>query len=113
MIVKTLKQDDAGGDHSNFLGFIRLFGGISKCLKVWGFTEAWLQSDLSRASEKPPAENLSLGLTRSGRIGDQDILWQVASQQSLPPLLLAGALQKNDVSPCKHGAAGCTWPKWN
>ena len=53
----------------------------------------------------PLVENLGQGLTRLGHIGDQDIPWQVASPQSLPPLLLAGALQQIDVSPGKSGTS--------
>ena len=82
--------------------FIRLFGGIPKCLTAYGFTEAWLRCPMCQSRKRPLAENLGQGLTRHWRIGDQDIPWQVASQQSLPPLLRAGALQQIAVSPCNH-----------
>ena len=85
--------------------FIRRFGGISKCLTASGFTEAWLQCGLFRDSQRPLAENLGQGLTRRGRSGDQDIPGQVASQQSLPPLLLAVVWQLIDGSPDQSGTS--------
>ena len=87
------------------LWFIRRFGGISKCLTASGFTEAWLPCGLFRDSKRPLVENLGQGLTRRGRSGDQDIPWQVASPQSLPPLLLAVVLQLIDGSPDKSGTS--------
>ena len=51
------------------------------------------------------AETLGQGLTRPGLIGDQEIPWQVASPQSLPPLLLAASLQLIDGSPGKSGTS--------
>ena len=53
----------------------------------------------------PLVENLGQGLTRLGHIGDQDIPWQVASQQRLPPLLRAVVLQQIDVSLGKTGTS--------
>ena len=44
------------------------------------------------AKQRPLPRNLGNGLTRHWRIGDRDIPWQVASQQSLPPFLPASAL---------------------
>ena len=53
----------------------------------------------------PLVENLDQGLTRLGRLGDQEIPWQVASPQSRPPLLLTVVLQQIDVSPGKSGTS--------
>ena len=87
------------------LRFIRLLGGISKCLTASRFTEAWLPCDLCRLSERPLAKNLDQKLTCLELIGVQEIPWQVASPQSLPPLLLAVVLQQIDGSPGKSGTS--------
>ncbi len=55
--------------------------------------------------EMPLAETLGQRLTRLERIGDQEIPWQVASPQCLPPLLLAVVLQQIDVSLGKSGTS--------
>ena len=55
------------------------------------------------SNEKRPWQSvLRQGLTRHWRTGGQDIPWQVASQQSLPPLLLAGPFQQKAVSGCNY-----------
>ena len=76
--------------------------GDSDCLTAYGFTEAWLRCPMCLPGQKPLAETLDQGLTRHGRIGDQDVPGQVASQQSLPLLLRAEVLQQIAISPCNH-----------
>ena len=71
---------------------IGIYGGMAPMRPLPGFQDALGQ-------EPRP------GLTRHRRIGGQDIPWQVASQQSLPPLLLEVVLQQIDVSRCKHGTS--------
>ena len=45
--------------------------------------------------QRPLSRRPDKGQTRQWRIGDRDIPWQVASQQSLPPFLSAGELHQN------------------
>ena len=45
--------------------------------------------------QRPLSRRPDKGQTRHWRIGDRDIPWQVASQQSLPPFLSAGELHQN------------------
>ena len=60
----------------------------SSQLVEFGFCEAAPMSN-REAKQRPLSRTLGKGLTRHWRIGDRDIPWQVASQQSLPPFLPA------------------------
>ena len=57
---------------------------------------------MARHRKRPWPRTLGQGLTRRWRIGSQDIPWQVASQQSLPPLLLTMAFDQEAVSLCNR-----------
>ena len=51
------------------------------------------------------------GLTRHWRIGDRDIPWQVASQQSLPPFLPAQGFHPNSTLEINHWTSERCLPK--
>ncbi len=51
------------------------------------------------------------GLTRHWRIGDRDIPWQVASQQSLPPFLPTLVFHPNSTTEINHWTSESCLPK--
>ena len=82
--------------------FNALFGGIPDCLTAHGFREAWFRCPMARHRKRPWPRTLGQGRTRRWRIGSQDIPGPVASQQSLPPLLLTMAFDQEAVSLCNR-----------
>ena len=57
---------------------------------------------MARHRKRPWPRTLGQGRTRRWRIGSQDIPGPVASQQSLPPLLLTMAFDQEAVSRCNR-----------
>jgi hypothetical protein len=52
---------------------------------------------MSHEKQRPLSRILGKGLTRHWRIGDREIPWQVASQQSPPPFLPASPFDPKTV----------------
>ena len=82
------------------VGFIALFGVFRIACRLKDLGRHGSDVQWPEIMKEALAENPGQGLTRHWRIGSQDIPWPVASQQSLPPLLLTAPFQQNAESSC-------------